>query len=66
MKNQKTIIILGCVHACSADPTIRQFRVQITGPKENEEKEELLENLRENISICYRGVGVDSIVKEEE
>jgi hypothetical protein len=62
----KTVITLGCVHAMVANHDIREFKVQISGPKENEELEELLENLRSNISICYHGVGVDSIIKEEE
>lgn len=62
----KTVLTLGCVHACSADHSIRQFRVYIMGPEEIEELEELLENLRSNIAICYHGVGIDKIVKEEE
>jgi hypothetical protein len=66
MKRQKTVITLGCVHAASANHDIWEFKVRITGPKENEELEELLENLRSNIYICYSGVGVDEIVKEEE
>jgi hypothetical protein len=66
MKRQKTVITLGCVHGASADHEIREFKVRISGPKENEELEELLENLRSNISICYSGVGVDEIVLEEE
>jgi hypothetical protein len=33
-------------------------------PREN--LEELLNNLRNNISICYHGHGVDTIIKEED
>ena len=63
---KETVITLSPVHAASANHEIREFKVRITGPKEYEENEELLENLRSNISICYHGVGVDRIIKEEE
>lgn len=32
----------------------------------NDELEEYLENLRNNICICYHGFGVDAILKEED
>ena len=34
--------------------------------KDREELEEILENLRSNISICWHGSGVDEVLKEED
>ena len=36
------------------------------GYLETEELEDILENLRNNISICYHGSGITSIIKEED
>lgn len=36
------------------------------GYKEADVLEELLENLRNNICICYHGEGIDLIMKEED
>jgi hypothetical protein len=37
-----------------------------SGYKEAEALEELLENIRNNLCICYHGAGIDLIVKNED
>ena len=86
MKNNSVVLLLGGVHACSANHAIREFKVriynsvdllpgacpqdhndeEIPGYKEAEALEELLGNLRSNISVCYHGVGIDVTLLEEE
>jgi hypothetical protein len=79
------VILLGGVHACSANHDIREFKVRIynsvdllpdskkavfpdvvPGVLSNSELEEQLENLRNNIAICWHGVKVDQVLKEED
>lgn len=60
------IISLGPVHGASANREIREFKVQILAPHmENEDKEEILENLRDVIKICWKHGKVSQVVKEE-
>jgi hypothetical protein len=60
------VIILGRICKSSANPDVREFRVKISGSLPNDKKEEILGNLRENISICWHDAKIDQVIKEED